>query len=57
MQVGNAKVSDQHCNFFINEGNATAKDLEDLINRVKEKVYKKTNINLELEIKIIGQNN
>ena len=57
LQVGNAKVSDQHCNFFINEGNATAKDLEDLINRVKEKVYQKTNINLELEIKIIGQNN
>ena len=40
----------------MNEGKATAKELEDLINKVKEKVYQKTKINLELEIRIIGQN-
>ena len=57
LQVGNAKISDKHCNFFINNGKATAKELEDLINKVKEKVYQKTKINLELEIKIIGHNN
>jgi UDP-N-acetylmuramate dehydrogenase len=57
LQIGNAKISDKHCNFFINDGKATAKDLEDLINKVKEKVYEKTKINLELEIKIIGINN
>ena len=56
LHVGNAKISNKHCNFFINDGKATAKDLEDLINKVKEKVYQKTKINLELEIKIIGQN-
>ena len=56
-QVGDAKISDKHCNFFINNGKATAKELEDLINKVKEKVYQKTKINLELEIKIIGHNN
>ena len=57
MQVGNAKISEKHCNFFVNNGKATAKEVEDLINKVKEKVYQKTKIKLELEIKIIGHNN
>jgi UDP-N-acetylmuramate dehydrogenase len=56
-KVGNAKISEKHCNFFINNGNATSKELEELINKVKETVYKKTKTNLELEIKIIGYNN
>ncbi|MDA9091828.1 UDP-N-acetylmuramate dehydrogenase [Pelagibacteraceae bacterium] len=55
-KVGNAKISEKHCNFFVNEGKATAKELEDLINKVKKTVYQKTKINLELEIKIIGHN-
>ena len=55
-QIGSAKISEKHCNFFVNEGKATAKELEDLINKVKETVYQKTNINLELEIRIIGHN-
>jgi len=57
LQVGNAKISEKHCNFFVNDGKATAKELENLINKVKERVYQKTKINLELEIKIIGNNN
>jgi UDP-N-acetylmuramate dehydrogenase len=56
-KVGNAKISQKHCNFFVNNGKATSKELEELINRVKQVVYQKTKINLELEIKIIGQNN
>ncbi len=56
LQIGNAKISEKHCNFFINDGNATAKELEDLIIKVKKTVYQKTKINLELEIKIIGNN-
>ncbi len=52
--VGNAKISKKHCNFFINEGKAKANDIEALINKVKKGVYDKTGINLELEIKIIG---
>ncbi len=56
-KVGNAKISDMHCNFFINNGKATSRELEELINKVKENVYQKTKINLELELKIIGQNN
>ena len=55
-KAGNAKISEKHCNFFINNGKATSKDLEKLINKVKETVYQKTKINLELEIKIIGHN-
>jgi UDP-N-acetylmuramate dehydrogenase len=55
--VGNAKISRKHCNFFVNNGNATSKELEELIKKVKETVYQKTKTNLELEIKIIGYNN
>jgi UDP-N-acetylmuramate dehydrogenase len=57
LRVGDAKISDKHCNFFVNNGKATAKELENLINKVKETVYQKTKIKLELEIKIIGQDN
>ena len=48
-------ISPKHCNFFVNEGNAKASEIEQLINKTKEKVFEKTGINLELEIKIIGE--
>ena len=51
---GDAEVSKKHCNFFINKGKASASDIEKLIIKVKETVSKKTGIDLELEIKIIG---
>ena len=54
MSVGSAKISSKHSNFFINEGSATSKDIEDLIVKVKQKVLEKTGVNLELEIKIKG---
>ena len=53
-EVGDAIISQKHCNFFINKGNAKSKDIENLIQKVKKTVYDKTKINLELEIKIIG---
>lgn len=56
ISVGKAKISEKHCNFFINEGGATSNDIEQLIEKVKNQVLKKTGINLELEIKIIGIN-
>ena len=56
LKVGNAKISEKHCNFFVNNGKATSKELEELINKVKKTVHHKTKINLELEIKIIGYN-
>ena len=54
MTVGGAKISETHCNFFINNGQATSTEMEDLIKKVKKKVFEKTGTKLELEIKIIG---
>jgi UDP-N-acetylmuramate dehydrogenase len=54
LYVGDAKISDKHCNFFVNDGKAKASDIEKLINKVKQEVQSKTGVNLELEIKIIG---
>ncbi len=50
---GDACISEKHCNFFVNKGNATFKDMKDLINFVTDNVYKKTGIKLEKEIKIL----
>ena len=55
MKVGDAVVSKKHCNFLVNEGKATSKDLESLIDQIKDKVFKKTGISLDLELQIIGE--
>jgi len=52
---GDAVISNKHCNFFINKGKAKSSDIENLIKKVKSKVYEKTKVNLELEIKIVGE--
>jgi UDP-N-acetylmuramate dehydrogenase len=52
---GDAIISKKHCNFFVNNGKATSSDIEKLIKKVKDAVYTKTGVNLELEIKIIGE--
>ena len=52
---GDAMISQKHCNFFVNNGNAKSADIENLIKKVKSKVYEKTGVNLELEIKIVGE--
>ena len=54
MTYGNAIVSDKHANFLINNGKATANDLETLGRLVIDKVYNKFNIKLDWEVKIIG---
>jgi len=51
---GDAIVSNQHANFLINRGKATATDIENLGNLIIDKVYSKFNIKLEWEVKIIG---
>ena len=51
--VGGITVSDVHANFFVNKENGCAKDMMSLIEFVKDEVYKKYNIKLETEIKII----
>jgi len=50
---GDASISAKHCNFFVNEGNATFNDMNNLIKFVTKKVFEKTGISLEKEIKIL----
>ena len=54
LTVGGASISPKHSNFFLNNGQATASDIENLIEKVKKEVFLKTGTNMELEIKIIG---
>ena len=50
---GDASISNKHCNFFVNKGNAKFKDMKNLIDFVTDCVFKKTGIKLETEIKIV----
>ncbi len=50
---GDACISEKHCNFFVNKGNAKFEDMKNLIEFVSESVFKKTGIRLEKEIKIL----
>ena len=52
-KFGDAKISKKHCNFFVNDNNATFEDMKKLIEFVKENVKSKTGINIETEIEII----
>ncbi len=51
--IGDAQISEKHCNFMINRGKARAQDLIDLGNEVKRLVKEKSKIDLEWEIKIL----
>ena len=53
VQFGDAVISNKHCNFFVNKGNASYEDMKRLIDYVKESVKKKTGINLDLEIILV----
>ena len=50
-RIGNAEVSKKHAGFIINLGEATAQDVIDLVEYVKQQVYEKTNKEIELEIR------
>ena len=50
---GDARISEKHCNFFVNSGNASFNDMKKLIDYVTESVQKKTGIKIEKEIKIL----
>ena len=52
---GGAQVSDKHCNFLINTGNATSTEIEELGELVREKVYANSGIELEWEIRRVGR--
>ncbi len=53
--IGGAQVSEKHAGFIVNAKNATADDVINLINAVKEKVWEKFQKKIELEIEIIGE--
>ena len=52
-KFGDACISYKHSNFFVNKGNATFKDMKKLIDFVSQKVFEKTGVKLEKEIKIL----
>lgn len=54
-RVGGAKVSEKHANFIINENNARASHVLDLMEIVRQKVGQKTGIWLEPEVKVVGE--
>ncbi len=53
LREGDAQISEKHCNFMINQGNASAQNLIDLGNKVQKLVKEKSGIDLEWEIKIL----
>jgi len=54
LQLGDAQVSEKHCNFLLNLGSATSADIEALGEEVRRRVLAKTNITLEWEIQRVG---
>jgi UDP-N-acetylmuramate dehydrogenase len=55
VRVGGARISEKHANFIVNEGNATAKDVLALIGLIKDKIRDELDIKLELEAKVLGE--
>ena len=55
LTVGGAQVSEKHAGFVINKGGATAADVLNLIDKIKEIVYEKTGVMLECEIQCLGE--
>ena len=55
LKHGGAQVSEKHCGFVINCGGATCKDVVELIRTVQEAVYEKHGVELETEVKVLGE--
>lgn len=55
LREGAAVVSARHANFIVNEGGASARDIETLIARIQATVYERTSVLLELEVRIVGE--
>jgi UDP-N-acetylmuramate dehydrogenase len=53
-RIGGAAVSDKHANFIINDGSASAADIEALIEHVRREVARLTGVELETEVRIVG---
>lgn len=55
LRVGGAQVSEKHANFIVNIADASAEDVLELITQIEEKVYKAFGIQLQREIKVLGE--
>lgn len=55
LKIGGARVSEKHCNFLINEGDATASDIEELGEEVRRRVMNNSGVKLTWEIKRVGR--
>ena len=55
LKLGGARVSEKHANFIVNDGTATAMDIESLIERVQERVRQAYGIDLKPEVHILGE--
>ena len=54
-QVGGAQVSEKHCGFVINRGNASAAEVMELMRQVEDKVEENSGVRLEAEVRRIGE--
>ena len=54
LSVGDAQVSEKHCGFVINRGNATAAEIYTLCQRVRERVYEQFQVELMMEVRLLG---
>ncbi len=54
-QIGGAKISEMHGNFIVNAGNATAKDVLEVIQHVKDRIFELYGVKMETEVEIIGR--
>jgi UDP-N-acetylmuramate--L-alanine ligase/UDP-N-acetylenolpyruvoylglucosamine reductase len=55
LSVGKAVVSDIHANFIVNQGGATSREVLDLVAQIKEKALDERSVMLEMEVKVIGE--
>lgn len=55
LTIGGAQVSEKHANFIVNLGNATAMDIENLIQHMQETVVVKQGVHLQQEVKMLGE--
>ncbi len=56
-RIGGAQVSEKHANFIVNVGEATAADIENLIEEVRATVLQQTGVDLHPEVRIVGEKN
>ena len=56
LNFGNASVSEHHCNFLVNNGNASAEEIENLGEEIRKRVFENSGIQLSWEIIRVGVN-